>query len=92
MLAHIEQHVLGVGGHLLGVDVVWSSLLDLVEEVLLDVELADMRDGAALDGVVGKKGSTMVHDGCKRQKRLMRQQMIEAYCASDLCVQRSDRG
>ena len=62
MLAHVEQHVLGVSGHLLGVDIVWSSLFDLIEKVLLDVELANMGDGPALNSVVGKKGSAMVHD------------------------------
>jgi hypothetical protein len=35
----------------------------LAEEVLLDVELADMRDCAALDGVVGKELGTVVNDG-----------------------------
>jgi len=34
----------------------------LTHEVLLDIELANMRDGTALNGVVGKELSTMVDD------------------------------
>lgn len=62
MFGHVEERVLGIGGHLLGIDVVRGSLLDLVEEVLLDVELTNVRDGAALDSVVGEKGSTVVNN------------------------------
>ena len=32
---------------------------------MLDVELADVRDGAALNGVVGEKLCAVVNDGCK---------------------------
>jgi hypothetical protein len=35
----------------------------LAEKVLLDVELADVRDGAALDGVVGEEFGAVVDDG-----------------------------
>jgi len=53
LLAHIEERILGVGGLFLGVGVVGRRLLDLAQEALLDVELADMGNCAALDGVVG---------------------------------------
>jgi hypothetical protein len=45
------------------VGVVRCCLLDLAEEVLLDVELADVRDCAALDGVVGEEFGAVVDDG-----------------------------
>ena len=43
--------------------VVRRCLLDLAEEVLLDVELADMRDCTTLNGVVGEELGTVVDDG-----------------------------
>lgn len=46
------------------VGVVRGSLLDLAEEILLDVELADMRDCAALDGIVGKQFCAVMDDSC----------------------------
>jgi hypothetical protein len=45
------------------VRIIWSSLLDLAEELLLDVELAGVRDCAALNGVVGEEFGTVVDDG-----------------------------
>lgn len=61
---HVEQSVCGVGGDGLVVGVVRGSLLDLAEEILLDVELADMRDCAALDGIVGKQFCAVMDDSC----------------------------
>jgi hypothetical protein len=43
--------------------VVGGGGFDLAEEVLLDVELADVGDGAALDGVVGEELGAVVDDG-----------------------------
>jgi hypothetical protein len=63
LLAHIEEEVLGIQGLLLGVGVVWSRLFNLAKEVLLDVELSDVRDGSARDGVVGEKGGSVVNNG-----------------------------
>jgi hypothetical protein len=66
LLAHVEQRVLGVEGLGLLVGVVGRGLLNLAEEVLLDVELANVRDCSTLDRVVGKKFSAVVNDsyGC----------------------------
>jgi hypothetical protein len=64
LLAHIEEGVCGVGCLDLFVSVIGWGLLDLAEEVLLDVKLANVGDGAACDGVVGEELSTVVNDGC----------------------------
>jgi len=45
------------------VGVVGADGFDAGEEVLFDVELAGMGDGAALNGVVGEELSAMVNDG-----------------------------
>jgi hypothetical protein len=63
LLAHVEQHVSSVGGNLLRVRIVGRGLLDLAKEVLLDVELADVRDGSALDRVVGEDFGAVMDDG-----------------------------
>lgn len=63
LLRHVEERINCVGGDGLLVRVVRRSLLNLAEEVLLDIKLADMRNRAALNGVVGKELSTMVDDG-----------------------------
>jgi hypothetical protein len=39
------------------------GLLDSLEQSVLEVELADVGDGAALDGVVGELGSAVADDG-----------------------------
>jgi hypothetical protein len=44
------------------VGVVGADGFDASEEVLLDVELADVGDGATLNGVVGEELSAMVDD------------------------------
>ena len=62
LLAHVEEEVVGVLGLNLLVCVVWGYGLDPGEEVLFNVELTNVRDSAALDGVVGKKFSTVVDD------------------------------
>jgi hypothetical protein len=54
---------LGIQGLFLVVSVVGRCLFDLAEEVLLDVELADVRDCTALDGVVGEEFGAVVNDG-----------------------------
>lgn len=46
---------MGVGG-------VWGRLFDFAEELLLDVELADVRNCAALDCVVGEEFGAVVDD------------------------------
>lgn len=63
LLGHVEEHILRVGGDGLVVGAVGSRLFDLAEEVLLDVELADVGDGAALDGVVCELLRAVVDDG-----------------------------
>lgn len=63
LLAHVEECVLGVEGLLLLVGVVRRRLLDLSEEVLFNVELADVRDSPALDGLVGEEFGAVVDDG-----------------------------
>jgi len=47
----------------LRVCVVGRGFFDLAQEVLLDVELADVGDCAALDGVVGEEFGAVVDDG-----------------------------
>jgi hypothetical protein len=47
----------------LRVGVVGGGGFDLREEVLVDVELTDVGDGAALDGVVGEERGSVVDDG-----------------------------
>jgi hypothetical protein len=44
------------------VGIVGADRFDASEEVLLDVKLADMRDSAALDGIVGEEFGSMVND------------------------------
>lgn len=63
LLSHVEKRVCCVGSNGLLVGVVRRRLLHLTHEVLLDIELANVRDGTALNGVVGKELSTMVDDG-----------------------------
>jgi hypothetical protein len=62
LLGHVEERVSGVGGDGLLVGVVGGCLLDLAHEGLVDVELSHVRDGTALDGVVGEELGTMVDD------------------------------
>jgi hypothetical protein len=62
LLAHVEKSVLGIGSLHLLVGVVRGCLFDFTEEVLLDVELADVRDCAALDSVVGEQFGAVVDD------------------------------
>jgi hypothetical protein len=57
---------LGVQGLGLLVGIVGSGLLDLGKEVLLDVELADVRNCATLNGVVGEEFGAVVDDGLTR--------------------------
>lgn len=54
LLAHVEESVGSVGGDGLLVDIVGRCLFDLAEEVLLHVELTDVGDCAALNGVIGE--------------------------------------
>jgi hypothetical protein len=63
LFAHVEEGVLGVEGLSLLVGVVGRRLFNLAEEVLLDVELADVRNCAALDSVVGEELGAVVDDG-----------------------------
>lgn len=62
-LTLLEELVLAVERQGLLVRVVWSCLLNGREEGLIKVELADMGDGAALDGVVGQLGCAVMDDG-----------------------------
>jgi hypothetical protein len=62
LLGHVEERVGGVGGDGLLVGVVGGCLFNLAHEGLLDVELADMRDCAALDGVVREELGAVVDD------------------------------
>lgn len=64
LLSHVEECILGVLGLSLLVGIVGRGGLDPGKEVLLDIELADMRNGAALDGVICKLLSAVVDDGC----------------------------
>ena len=64
LLSHVEEGICGVGGNGLFVGVVRGGLLDLAKEVLLDVELANVRDSTALNSVVGEELSTVVNDSC----------------------------
>lgn len=63
LLAHVEKEVLGVEGLSLLVGVVGRSFFDFPEEVLLNIELACVRDCAALDSVVGQELSTVMDNG-----------------------------
>jgi hypothetical protein len=63
LLTHVEEHVLGVEGLSLVIGVVWGSLFDLAQEVLLDIELANVRDCTALNGVVGEEFRAVMDDG-----------------------------
>jgi hypothetical protein len=63
LLSHVEKGVLSIGSLHLLVGVVRSCLLDLTEEVLLNIELSDVRDCATLDSVVGQEFSAVVNDG-----------------------------
>jgi hypothetical protein len=54
---------LGVEGLRLLVGVVRRGLFDLTEEILLDIELTNVGDCAALDSVVGKEFGAVVDDG-----------------------------
>lgn len=64
LLAHVEECVGGVEGLRLLVGVVGWRLFDLSEKILLDVELTDVRDCAALDCIVGEELGAVVDDGC----------------------------
>lgn len=61
--SHIEERVLGIERLGLRVGAVGRGFLDLGEEGLLDVELADVGDCAALDCVVGEELGAVVDDG-----------------------------
>lgn len=54
LLTHVKERVRSVGGDGLFVDVVRSCLFNLAEKALLNVELANVRDCATLDGVIGQ--------------------------------------
>jgi hypothetical protein len=91
LLAHVEEEVLGVEGLFLVVGVVGGGGFDLCEEVLLDVELADVRDCAALDGVVGEEFGAVVDDGLGVLVGVYEGRR-EAYCAGDWRGRHSGRG
>jgi hypothetical protein len=91
LLAHVEEEVLGVEGLFLVVGVVGGRGFDLCEEVLLDVELADVRDCAALDGVVGEEFGAVVDDGLGVLVGVHKGRR-EAYCAGGWRGRRSGRG
>ena len=59
--ALLEEHVLGVEGVRLGVGVVDGLGLDFGDEVLVEVDLADVRGRVGLDRVVGEHGRVDVH-------------------------------
>lgn len=62
--AGAEEEVVDVldDGHAVGV--VGRQLLDGVDEVLVEVDLADLSSTAASDGIVGLLGGAKVDDGC----------------------------
>jgi hypothetical protein len=91
LLAHVEEEVLGVEGLFLVIGVVGGRGFDLCEEVLLDVELADVRDCAALDGVVGEEFGAVVDDGSGVLVGVYEGRR-EAYCAGDWRGRHSGRG
>lgn len=62
LLTRVEEGVLSVHGLLLLVGVVWSGSLDLCKEVLLNIELTNVRNGSTLNGVVRQELSTVVDD------------------------------
>jgi hypothetical protein len=45
------------------VSVVGRCLFDLTEKVLFDIELADVRNCAALDGIIREEFGAVVDDG-----------------------------
>jgi hypothetical protein len=63
LLSCVEECVYGVLGLGLFVGVVRGGFFDFAEELLLNVELAGVRDCAALDGVVGEEFGAVVDDG-----------------------------
>lgn len=99
LFPHIEQRVLRVQGLFLRVCVVRGCFFDLAEEVLLNVELADVRDGAARDGVVGEEGGAVVDDCCAHSQWEGKGEMgmsmrevgrtVKVVCAADV-VARND--
>jgi hypothetical protein len=63
LLGHFEERVRSVSSDGLFVGVVGGGLFNLVHEGLLNVELTDVRNCAALDGVVGEEFGAVVNDG-----------------------------
>jgi hypothetical protein len=63
LLGHVEERVGSVSGDGLLVGVVGGCLFHLAHEGLVDVKLADVRDGTALDGVVGEELRAVVDNG-----------------------------
>jgi len=61
---HLIEEVLLVGHSGLCVGIVRGSLLDFIQQVLLNIELTGVRDCAALDGIVREKLGAVVNDGC----------------------------
>lgn len=62
-LALAQQKVVGVAGPGLRVGAVGALELDRLDVDVVKVELADVGDRAALDGVVGESGGAVVDDG-----------------------------
>lgn len=62
-LALAQQKVVGVAGPGLRVGAVGALELDRLDADVVKVELADVGDRAALDGVVGESGGAVVDDG-----------------------------
>jgi hypothetical protein len=63
LFAHVEESILGIKGLRLLVGVVGRCFFDLTEEVLLNVHLTNVRDCAALNGIIGEELGTVVNDG-----------------------------
>lgn len=59
-----EDLVLAVLSLSLLVRIVRRCLFDGLEEILFEVELADMGDGATLNGIIWELGGAVVDDGC----------------------------
>lgn len=94
LLAHVEEEVLGVESLFLGVGAVGCRLLDLAEEVLLDVELAGVGNGAALDGVVGKELGAVMDDGWEQSVTMLDgcSRQCVTYCEDGWRGRHSDQG
>ena len=81
---HLIEKVLLVGHGGLWVGIVRCSLLDFIQQVLLNIELTGVRYCAALDGIVREKLGAVVNDGCSCYYQGLVEDEKETYYADGL--------